>query len=120
MFPKKTFLKPGDSHPDFPHWKVEQVHHSPSHMDLVKFQWVRRDGVRGTLMGWLGQFADKRPYIDDQGGSNIGAEFDIKVKDKNVPMGEPDETLMTVRWHSWDAAKSWPPVDGAEPMVWED
>jgi hypothetical protein len=111
-------LKPGDSHPRYPHWKIEQVYHSPAHLGLTKFQWVRSDGVRGTLMGWLGLFDDKQPWLDDNGHSNIGAEFDIKLKDQQITLGPIDLTLMTHRWYSWDAATTWPKLEQAQPMLW--
>lgn len=113
------YLKPGDSHPLYPHWKVEQVFHSPSHMGLTKFQWVRRDGTRATLMGFLGLFEDKRPWYEER-SSNIGTDFDIQVKDKNVPMGPPDDTLTTIRWYSWEWAKDLPLPEGAAPMNWSN
>lgn len=113
-------LKPGDKHPKYRNWCVEKVHHSPTHVSMFKFQWVRRDGVRGTRMGWLGLFDSKQPEYDpDTGYSNIGADFDIKCLDKNEPLGPDDLTLRTVRWYSWDAAAGWPPPPESEPVKWD-
>lgn len=114
-----TYLEPGQSHPSYPHWKVEQVFHSPEHMGLTKFQWTRRDGVRATLMGWLGLFDEKRPYIAEK-HSNIGCDFDINLKDHQIPMGETDRSLVTIRWYSWESAKSWPLPKGSRPMEWDE
>lgn len=112
-------LSPGDPHPLHPHWRVEKVYHSPDHMDLFKFQWVRQDGVRGTLMGWLGLFESKHPEWSD-GRGNIGADFDLIVADKNQPMGPVDPTIKTHRWHSWTASAYWPDVPEARPMEWDE
>lgn len=120
MNPERMILKPGDSHPLYPHWKVEQVFHSPDHMSLTKFQWVRRDGVRGTLMGWIGLFSDRVPTYYSDGRSNIGADFDLKCADKNIPLGSDDTTLTTLRWYSWSWADKVPPPDGSEPMVFDE
>jgi hypothetical protein len=111
-------LAPGDSHPDLPHWKVEKVYHSPNHMGLFKFQWVRRDGVRGDRMGWIGAPKHDTPYIHIDGGSNIGTRFTLDIEDKNTPMGPDDLTLRTARWYGWFPEKAWELPPDSKPMSW--
>jgi len=113
-------LEPGDSHPLHPEWKVEKILHSPTHTDLMKYQWVRRDGRRATLMGWIPSRRHVGPYWSPK-GSNVGTDFDIEIANKHIETTDdsPDAT-MTVRWFSWSASGNWPPIEGSRPIVWRD
>ena len=60
------------------------------------------------------------PTYYSDGRSNIGADFDLKCADKNIPLGSDDTTLTTLRWYSWSWADKVPPPDGSEPMVFDE
>lgn len=90
-------IAPGVRHPEYPNWQVEQVVHSRAHPALVKYQWVRRDGARSTLMGYHSPF---HSLVHGPGSSPAGPDFDILVADKHRPLGADDPSLKTVRYES--------------------